>query len=229
MIDLWNKDAILYSLDVETFADSNGNGVGDFAGLTAKLDYMHGLNVSCIWLLPCYPTPNRDNGYDIMHFYGVDSRLGSLGEFVPFTRSARERSARVPSGISRLPVVAAGRRDHARRSERAAAADPRLCRAGREGPHDVQLLRQPSTRSWRWRRATANRCAHESRSVLAVHNMSSTAHTVDLPLRPATTPSDLLTREDPIVRDGCVRVTLTPFVYRWFREAPDEGSGRRIE
>ena len=95
MIDLWYKSAIVYSLDVETFADGNGDGIGDFQGLTDKLDYLSGLNVTCLWLLPFYPSPNRDNGYDVMDFYGVDSRLGTLGDFVEFTHQARERGFRI--------------------------------------------------------------------------------------------------------------------------------------
>ena len=95
MIDLWYKNAIVYSLDVETFADSDGDGVGDFVGLTARLDYLTSLDVSCVWLLPFYPSPNRDNGYDITDFYGVDPRLGTLGDFVEFTRAADERGIRI--------------------------------------------------------------------------------------------------------------------------------------
>ena len=95
MIDLWYKNAVIYSLDVETFADSDGNGVGDFHGLIGKLDYLTSLGVTCVWLLPFYPSPNRDNGYDVTDFYGVDPRLGTLGDFVEFTRAARERGIRV--------------------------------------------------------------------------------------------------------------------------------------
>ncbi|SHI36328.1 alpha-amylase family protein [Wenxinia saemankumensis] len=91
MLDLWYKNAVVYCLDVETFMDSNGDGVGDFRGLTDRLDYLEGLGVTCLWLNPFYPTPNRDNGYDITDFYGVDPRLGTLGDFVEFSRAARER------------------------------------------------------------------------------------------------------------------------------------------
>ena len=95
MIDLWYKNAVVYSLDVETFFDGNGDGVGDFQGLTDKLDYLSGLNVTCLWLLPFFPSPNRDNGYDVLDYYGVDSRLGTLGDFVEFTHQARERGIRI--------------------------------------------------------------------------------------------------------------------------------------
>jgi maltose alpha-D-glucosyltransferase/alpha-amylase len=93
--DLWWKNAVIYCLDVELFADGNGDGCGDFPGLTGKVDYLAGLGVTCIWLMPFYPTPNKDNGYDISDFYGVDPRLGSLGDLVEFLRAARERGIRV--------------------------------------------------------------------------------------------------------------------------------------
>jgi maltose alpha-D-glucosyltransferase/alpha-amylase len=95
MLDLWYKSAVLYCLDVETYMDSNGDGVGDFPGLTERLDYISGLGVSCIWLLPFYPSPNCDNGYDVKDYYNVDPRLGTLGDFVEFTRQAHERGIRV--------------------------------------------------------------------------------------------------------------------------------------
>lgn len=91
----WYKNAIFYSLDVETFFDANGDGIGDFRGLSAKLDYLAGLGTTCLWLLPFYPTPNRDNGYDIVDYYNVDSRLGTLGDFVEFMHQAEERGIRV--------------------------------------------------------------------------------------------------------------------------------------
>ena len=95
MIDLWYKDAVIYSLDVETFQDSNGDGIGDFRGLTERLDYLGSLGVTCLWLLPIHPTPNLDNGYDVQDYYAVDPRLGTLGDFVEFMHQARERGIRV--------------------------------------------------------------------------------------------------------------------------------------
>ena len=95
MRDLWYKDAIIYCLDVETYQDDNADGIGDFAGLTERLDHIAGLGATCIWLLPFYPTPNRDNGYDVMDYYNVDPRLGTLGDFTEFVRRARERGLRV--------------------------------------------------------------------------------------------------------------------------------------
>jgi len=93
--DLWWKNAVVYCLDVETFADSDGDGVGDFRGLIEKVDYLAGLGVTCLWLMPFFPSPNRDDGYDISDYYGVDPRLGTLGDFVEFVRTARDRGLRV--------------------------------------------------------------------------------------------------------------------------------------
>jgi maltose alpha-D-glucosyltransferase / alpha-amylase len=95
MLDPWHKNAIVYSLDVKTFQDSNGDGMGDFEGLTGKLDYISGINATCIWLLPFYCSPDRDNGYDVSDYYSVDPRLGTLGDFVEFAHQARERGIRV--------------------------------------------------------------------------------------------------------------------------------------
>jgi trehalose synthase len=93
--DVWWKNAVFYCLDVETFQDSNGDGIGDFAGLAQRLDYLAGLGVTCLWLMPFYPSPNRDDGYDVTDYYAVDPRLGSLGDFVEFERIARDRGLRV--------------------------------------------------------------------------------------------------------------------------------------
>ncbi|HET9451424.1 MAG TPA: alpha-amylase family glycosyl hydrolase, partial [Aggregicoccus sp.] len=93
--DLWYKNAVVYCLDVDTFMDGNGDGVGDFLGLRRRLEYLAGLGITCIWLLPFYPSPNRDNGYDIIDYYGVDRRLGDLGDFVQFTHQAKQHGIRV--------------------------------------------------------------------------------------------------------------------------------------
>ncbi|NJR62565.1 MAG: trehalose synthase [Cyanobacteria bacterium CRU_2_1] len=90
-----DKNAILYCLDVKTYKDSNGDGIGDFVGLTHKMDYLAGLGITCIWLMPFYPSPNKDNGYDVMDYYNVDPRLGTLGDFVEFSRRAEERGIRI--------------------------------------------------------------------------------------------------------------------------------------
>ena len=91
----WYETAVVYAVDVETFYDGNGDGVGDFRGLTDRLDYVSRLGVDCLWLLPFYPTPNRDNGYDISDYYSVDPRLGTLGDFATFVDAANERGIRV--------------------------------------------------------------------------------------------------------------------------------------
>jgi maltose alpha-D-glucosyltransferase / alpha-amylase len=92
---LWYKDAIIYAVNVQTFQDSDGDGIGDFAGLTSRLDYLADLGVDCLWLLPFYPSPNRDNGYDVADYLGVDPRLGSLDDFAAFKRAAAERGIRL--------------------------------------------------------------------------------------------------------------------------------------
>ena len=95
MLDLWYKNAVIYCLDVETYLDSNGDGVGDFRGLTDRLDHLEALGVTTVWLNPVYPSPNRDNGYDISDYYGIDPRLGTLGDFVEFSRALRDRGMRL--------------------------------------------------------------------------------------------------------------------------------------
>jgi maltose alpha-D-glucosyltransferase / alpha-amylase len=93
--DLWYKNAVLYCLNVETFMDTNGDGCGDFEGLNRRLDYLAGLGITCIWLLPFYPSPRRDDGYDVVDYYGVDHRYGTSGDFVEFMNQASERGIRV--------------------------------------------------------------------------------------------------------------------------------------
>ena len=93
--DLWYKNAIFYCLNVETFMDANGDGVGDFEGLMRRLDYLAGLGVTALWLMPFQPSPHRDDGYDTQDYYGVDPRYGTLGDFVELTQRARARGIRV--------------------------------------------------------------------------------------------------------------------------------------
>ncbi len=93
--DQWYKNAIIYCLDVETYADSDGDGVGDFNGLTRRLDYLAGLGVTCLWLMPFYPSPDRDDGYDIANYCTIDPRLGSMADFAEFMVEARARGLHV--------------------------------------------------------------------------------------------------------------------------------------
>jgi maltose alpha-D-glucosyltransferase / alpha-amylase len=93
--DLWYKNAVIYCLSVGTFMDSNADGVGDFAGLMRRLDYLQGLGVTAIWLMPFQTSPGLDDGYDISNFYEVNSRYGTLGDFVEFTHAAAQRGIRV--------------------------------------------------------------------------------------------------------------------------------------
>ena len=93
--DLWYKNTVIYSLDLETFMDADGDGIGDFQGLMRRLDYLQSLGVGALWLAPFQPTPNRDNGYDISDFYGVDPRHGSSGDFVEFMHQASKRGIKV--------------------------------------------------------------------------------------------------------------------------------------
>ena len=93
--DLWYKNAIVYALNVETFMDGDGDGCGDFEGLSRRLDYLESLGVDALWLAPFQPSPLRDDGYDISDYYNVATRLGSSGDFVEFMRQAESRGIRV--------------------------------------------------------------------------------------------------------------------------------------
>ena len=93
--DLWYKNAVVYSLDVETFLDSDGDGCGDFEGLSRRLDYLEALGVTALWLAPFQPSPRRDDGYDVSDYFGVDPRFGSAGDFVEFMQQAEARGMRV--------------------------------------------------------------------------------------------------------------------------------------
>ncbi|SFB71550.1 trehalose synthase [Nocardioides terrae] len=93
--DLWWKNAVIYCVDVEAFYDSDGDGVGDLAGLTDRIDYLAELGVTCLWLMPFYPTPGRDDGYDVTDMFGVDPRFGTHGDLVELVRAAGDRGIRV--------------------------------------------------------------------------------------------------------------------------------------
>jgi len=91
----WYKDALVYELSVRTFADGNGDGIGDFRGLTGRLDYLAALGVTTVWLLPFQPSPWRDDGYDVSDYYGVHPDFGDLGDFARFVEQASDRGMRV--------------------------------------------------------------------------------------------------------------------------------------
>lgn len=95
MDNLWYKNAVIYSLDLESFMDSNDDGIGDFKGLRHRLNYLSGLGVTCIWILPFYKTPNRDNGYDVSDYYQVDKHVGDLGHFAELVDAAEELGIRI--------------------------------------------------------------------------------------------------------------------------------------
>jgi maltose alpha-D-glucosyltransferase / alpha-amylase len=93
--DLWYKNAVVYCLSVGTYLDSDGDGIGDFRGLMGRLDYLQGLGVTAIWLMPFQPSPGKDDGYDVADYYGVNPHYGTLGDFVEFTQGCRQRGLRV--------------------------------------------------------------------------------------------------------------------------------------
>ena len=92
---LWYKDAVVYQLHVRSFFDGDGDGSGDFAGLIQKLDYIAELGVTAIWLLPFFPSPLRDDGYDIADYTSVHPRYGTMRDFRTFVREAHRRGLRV--------------------------------------------------------------------------------------------------------------------------------------
>jgi maltose alpha-D-glucosyltransferase/alpha-amylase len=92
---LWYKDAVIYELHVRAFADGNSDGVGDFAGLIQKLDYLQDLGVTCLWLLPFFPSPLRDDGYDISDYMSIHPSYGTMEDFQAFLAAAHERGLQV--------------------------------------------------------------------------------------------------------------------------------------
>src|SRR2546429_1063380 len=91
----WYKDAIIYELHVKAFKDGNGDGIGDFPGLLRKLDYIQDLGVTCLWLLPFFPSPLKDDGYDIADYTSVHPSYGTLDDFKTFLNGAHERGLQV--------------------------------------------------------------------------------------------------------------------------------------
>ena len=91
----WYKDAIIYELHIKAFFDSDNDGMGDFGGLMQKLDYLQDLGVTAIWVLPFYPSPLRDDGYDIADYYTINSRYGTIEQFKEFLAEAHKRNLKV--------------------------------------------------------------------------------------------------------------------------------------
>src|SRR3954463_5808555 len=92
---LWYKDAIIYQVHVKSFRDSNADGFGDFRGLIEKLDYIQALGATCIWLLPFYPSPLRDDGYDIASYESINATYGTIEDFRMLLEAAHQRGIRV--------------------------------------------------------------------------------------------------------------------------------------
>src|SRR5215208_5669338 len=120
---LWYKDAVIYQVHVKAFFDSNNDGMGDFKGLTSKLDYIQELGVSAVWLLPFYPSPLKDDGYDVSDYHNVHPQYGTVADFKLFVREAQRRPqgdhrARGEPYVGPAPMVPGG-----------AACAPRLAQA----------------------------------------------------------------------------------------------------
>ena len=124
---LWYKDAIIYQMHVKAFHDANGDGIGDFAGLAQRLDYIQELGVNTLWLLPFYPSPMRDDGYDIADYTDVHPEVGALSDFEFFLEQAHARfvddRVLVPLGVG------ADRRRPARRRDQMALHAAALTRS----------------------------------------------------------------------------------------------------
>src|SRR5690606_10537640 len=91
----WYKDAVIYELHIKAFRDGNGDGIGDFVGCMEKLDYLQDLGVTAIWLLPFYPSPLRDDGYDIADYYSINPSYGDIKQFKRFLNEAHARNLKV--------------------------------------------------------------------------------------------------------------------------------------
>src|SRR5690242_8081527 len=92
---LWFKDAVIYELSVRSFCDGNGDGIGDFTGLISKLEYLENLGVTTIWLLPFFPSPLKDDGFDVSEYCDVHPDYGTLSDFKSFLKEAHHRGMRV--------------------------------------------------------------------------------------------------------------------------------------
>ena len=92
---MWHKDSVFYQISVRAFNDSSGDGHGDLRGLIEKLDYLQLLGVDCLWLMPIYPSPLRDDGYDIADYYNIDNTYGSMDDLKELIASAHARNIRI--------------------------------------------------------------------------------------------------------------------------------------
>ncbi len=141
--ELWYKDAIIYQLHVKAFADSNNDGIGDFAGLTEKLDYLQDLGVTALWLLPFYPSPGRDDGYDIADYGAINPDFGTMKDFRRFIDEAKRRGLRV---ITEL-VINHTSDQHDGSSAPAAAIRNRARATGMSGATPTRNTRAPGSSS----------------------------------------------------------------------------------
>jgi maltose alpha-D-glucosyltransferase/alpha-amylase len=131
---LWYKDAIIYELHVKTFCDSDGDGMGDFRGLIEKLDYLQELGVTAIWMLPFYPSPLRDDGYDIADYFDVNPNFGTLDDFHALLDAAHQRNLRV---ITELVINHTSDQNPWFQKSRRAVAAAGVGDSGRAGPGDI--------------------------------------------------------------------------------------------
>ncbi len=131
---LWYKDAIIYELHVKTFCDSDGDGMGDFRGLIEKLDYLQELGVTAIWMLPFYPSPLRDDGYDIADYFDVNPNFGTLDDFRALLDAAHQRNLRV---ITELVINHTSDQNPWFQKSRRAVAVAGVGDSGRAGPGDI--------------------------------------------------------------------------------------------
>ncbi len=132
----WFKDAVIYEAHVRAFFDSNNDGIGDFAGLTSKLDYLQGLGINALWLLPFYPSPLRDDGYDIADYENIHPSYGTIQDFERFIDEAHQRGIRVITELvinhtsDQHPWFQAARRAPAGTPERASSSRTSSARTG---------------------------------------------------------------------------------------------------
>src|SRR6267378_883292 len=131
---LWYKDAIIYELHVKTFCDSDGDGMGDFRGLNDKLDFLQELGITAIWLLPFYPSPMRDDGYDIADYFDVNPNFGTLDDFRALLDAAHQRNLRI---ITELVINHTSDQNPWFQKSRRAVAVAGVGGAGRTGPAGV--------------------------------------------------------------------------------------------